>query len=84
MSATWDVDDNNIVKLFPVIGFHILPVAGISVAARIQFLGTPDQLEAEPEALQFVLTPAIALQLAEDLRKTAERILALPRPERLS
>ena len=78
----WDIDANGDVILCPVTGFHLAPAAESSVVARIEFARSAEQLRKGGEAVQFVFTPKQALQLAEDLRKTAEHILALPRRDK--
>ena len=77
----WQTDAAGNMILCAVTGFHIAPAAETTVLARIEFARTPKDI-AEPEALQFVLSPTHALKLAGDLRKTAEHILARPRPSK--
>jgi hypothetical protein len=76
----WDTDGNGDIVLCPVLGFHIAPASEMSVVARIEFARSEEQLRAGGEAVQFVLTPDMASQLADDLRKVADHIVSLPRP----
>jgi hypothetical protein len=80
MADKWDLDASGNIVLNPVMGFQVGTGAETAVLARIQFARSEDQLRKGGEALQFALSPKIAIELAEDLRKTAEKILNLPRP----
>jgi len=62
--------------------FHVAPVAETVMMVRIECSPTPGQEGAKLDAAQLGMSPQHALQLAEDLRKTAEHILALPRLEK--
>ena len=79
---TWDLDAAGNITLCPLTGYDIATAMETAIMTRIEFARTPDQLESKREALQVVLTPKQALQLSEDLRRAAEHILALPRPDR--
>jgi hypothetical protein len=78
MAMKWDTDDDNNVIWKPVAGFHVAPAAETIVMVRIECSPTPNQSAAIPGAVQLGMTPMQALQLAADLRETAEHILAMP------
>jgi hypothetical protein len=73
----WDVDAQGNVIWHPVKGFHLAPANETIVMARIECAPTPGQAAPTLDAVQLGMTPKVALQLAEDLRKVAEHILSL-------
>lgn len=73
----WDADTEGNVIWRPIKAFHIAPVAETIVMARIECSPTPQELPSTAAAVQVGMTPRQALQLAEDLRKTAEHVLSL-------
>lgn len=80
MSDDWKLDPQGNVAIAPVAGWKIAPLADMGVVLRLDYLASPEALarmEATPSA-QFVLMPAQALELAEVLRKLAERALQPP------
>lgn len=69
-------DDNGNVIMRPLTGWNILPFAGASVLAQIQYVETPEELEkGECRIIQLVLTPPMALELAAALSKVANHLM---------
>ena len=69
-------DEHGEVKLCPATGYRIEPVAGVAVLLVLQYATSPAELETEKQhQLQTVLTPPIALELAEKLRTAAQHLL---------
>jgi hypothetical protein len=73
----WDVDAQGNIIWQPIRDFHVAPAADTVVLVRIECSETPPEYSPKLESVQLGMTPAVALQLAEDLRKTAEHILSL-------
>lgn len=72
----FDLDADGMVITRPVLGWTIAPVAGMAVLARLNYSETPADIGTGGKALQIVLTPQQALELADLLTKQAKHILA--------
>jgi hypothetical protein len=69
-------DGTGNVITYPVTGWLINPAAQIFVLATIQYAQTPQELETGVRRqIQFALTPQLALDLAEELKRTARSVL---------
>jgi hypothetical protein len=75
------VDEKGNIIFHPMAGWISAPVAGMSVLLQIQYLQDETTDPRTPERIQFVLKPELALELADQLAKTAARILGQGRPE---
>ena len=75
VGSEWEKDSAGDIALSPVIAFEV-GAAMTAVVARIEFLraGTDGQ---KTSAVQLVLTPKSALELAEFLERYARQILAI-------
>lgn len=76
-----DFDSSGNIVTCPVLGWTTAPVAGMAVLLRLEFARNEEQLRTGGEALQAILTPQQALELAETLTTQARRILDTPAPE---
>lgn len=76
----FDLDDAGNIIAFPVLGWSMAPVAGMTVLLRLQFARDQDGLRTGGEALQFVLTPGKAQELGEALTRQAQRLLNASQP----
>jgi len=66
--------DGNIITC-PLTGWVVAPVMNSAILARLQYAETEDQLKTgEYKALQLIVTPQQALELAEILTKQAKQI----------
>jgi hypothetical protein len=71
-----ETDSEGNVILKPVTGWTMAPVAGIAVLLAIEYVTNDHELETGVRhAIQFVLTPPKALEIAEVLQKQAKRLL---------
>lgn len=78
----WDTDGQGNVITRPLVGWDTATAAGIACVLRVRFAETPEKLKTgDLSRLPLVMSPAQALELAEDLRKTAERLLAEKPPQ---
>lgn len=67
--------DGNIISK-PVMGWALMPVAGIAVLLAILYAETPQELETgDTRQIQFVLTPQACLELAERLTSIGKELL---------
>jgi len=71
-------DKSGNVVMNPLMGWNILPVAGAVVLLQAQYVQNPEELEkGEFRIIQFALTPPLALELAEALRKAANPLMSV-------
>jgi hypothetical protein len=76
LKSKFDLDENGEIKLQPVTGFTIAPVATIAVLLQIEYVENQTALETQDtERKQFVIYPQQALEIAEALRRAAEPLL---------
>jgi hypothetical protein len=75
-----EADQSGNVKLKPIIGWEIGPVAGISLLLAIQYAESPQEFQTGGKSVRFVLTPEQALLLAEKLQKAGKSLLQ-PTPQ---
>lgn len=67
--------DGNIIT-HPFTGYTVAPVADTAILARLEYVENEDQLRTGGgKAVQLILTPPQALELADALAKNANRIL---------
>lgn len=67
--------DGNIVTC-PITGWGITSVAGVSLILTLEYVETETQLErGERRQLQTLLTPSMALEFAEALKRAANGLL---------
>lgn len=79
--SEWKTDASGNVILCPIIGWDAVLLAQTACVLQTRFVRNENQLKTEaPETIQFVLTPAQALQLTEDLTASARRVLDRERP----
>lgn len=78
--SPFDLDAQGNVITRPFLGYTVAPVAGMSVIARLNYAETPADIGTEGKALQLVMTPQQALELAAVLTRNAQYILGL-KPE---
>jgi hypothetical protein len=71
-------DHEGNLRVFPISGFGIAPVAESSVLLRIQYLRDEATRPETPEVVHFVLSPMIAEALASDLAALARKLSASP------
>lgn len=72
-------DENGDVILQPLVDFGVAPAAGVSVLAALDLVNSPEELEiGQRRRVQLVMTPQVALELAETLTKVARRLLEPP------
>lgn len=77
--SDWQTDSEGNVVLHPMVGWKTAQAAKSACVLRAVFARDDAQLRSStPDAIQFVMTPAQALQLAEDLVTLANHILKLP------
>jgi hypothetical protein len=81
-AVDWETDGAGNVVLNVVNGFDVGEVMKNSVVARIRYLGAEKDGRETAGAIQFVLNPTIALELAELLERNARHILNQRRPAR--
>jgi hypothetical protein len=74
-SMDLEIGPDGMIVTRPVLGWTTAPAAGTAVIARIQYAERPEELQTGGKAIQFVLTPQQALELAEILTTQAQRIL---------
>jgi hypothetical protein len=75
-----DLDEKGNVITRPVLGWTTGPVAGMDVFLKLDYAENDAQLRTGGKALQCILTPQQALELAETLTKQAKRVLDAPTP----
>ena len=79
----WDSDEQGNIIVCPVTGWHAAPAFHSSCVLRMTFAPTPGALETgDVKALQFVMTPDQAAQLAADLLAIAQHIKSQQAPQR--
>jgi len=79
--SKWETDAQDQIILNPVVGYETAPAAESSVAFRILFVSSDEQLRSgKSEAIQLVLSPVIARQMAEDLQAVAAHLSSLAPP----
>lgn len=71
--------DGNIIT-HPLLGYSVVPVAGTTILARLEYAETEEQLRTGGKAVQLVFGPRQALELADILTKQANRILGQATP----
>jgi hypothetical protein len=77
----WDTDEQGHITIFPVTGFETAAAFQSSALLRIQFVRSDGQLKTgEHDAIQFVLSPQIARQMADDLLQLAQHLSRQPPP----
>lgn len=75
-SADWALRSDGKIECCPVTGWQAASAAGMFVWLRIGFFRSEQQMEENrPNFEQLAMTPAQALELAEDLRQRAEMAL---------
>lgn len=72
--------DGNIITC-PLLGYTIAPVAETAILARIEYAENLDQVRAGGMAVQLVMTPPQALEIAAILTKQANHILGQRVPD---
>jgi len=77
MSDELEVGPNGEVILHPVVGWTTAPIAESAVLLRLLYVSAPDEFASGGRALQTVMTPQQALELAATLTKQANHILSL-------
>jgi hypothetical protein len=70
-----ELDASGNVKVKPVMGWTIGPVAGSAVLLAIQYADNPQSLERGGSQIPLVLTPEQCLELAKVLVKAATKLL---------
>lgn len=76
MAQPFETDQQGNVITKPVTGYTTAPVAGIAVLLAVQYVESQAELETgHSKQIQFVLTPQQSLEIADSLRRQAERIL---------
>lgn len=68
-------DRSGNVKLKPIIGWEIGPVAEIGLLLAIQYAESPQEFQTGGKSVRFVLSPEQALLLAEKLQKAGKSLL---------
>jgi hypothetical protein len=76
----FDLDDEGNVKSSPLTGWDIVSVAGTALIARLKFADSFEEFQTGGRAVQLLLTPHVALDLAQELTKQAQRILGQTAP----
>lgn len=77
----WDTDERGNIVTRPLMGWETVAAAGTACILRVRYAERPEQLKTEDASrLALVMSPAKALELADDLRRMAERILAQKPP----
>ena len=71
----FETDDAGMLVTCPLMGWRMAPVADTLVLVRLRYAETPEELGTEGRALQMILTPSQAQELADELAQTARRIL---------
>ena len=75
---SWDTDTKGQAITFPLVGWQTAATANTLCVLQIRYAETAEQLtQGEPSRVPLVMSPAQALELAEDLRQMAEHALAL-------
>jgi hypothetical protein len=76
VSHNFDTYPNGNIITRPFTGYTIVPVADTAILARLEYAENDDQLRAGTgKAVQLILTPPQALDLADVLTRHANRIL---------
>lgn len=76
MIEDWDKDDEGNIIVFPLAGYEAAPAMGTAIAVRLKLLDPADEPGKSSRAVQFVVGPLQANQLAEDLLKISARLLS--------
>jgi hypothetical protein len=76
--ANWETDKSGNIVLFPVLGFDTAIAAQSAALLKIQFARSEEQMRAGGEAIQLVLSPLIAREIALSLLQMAERLECPP------
>jgi hypothetical protein len=72
LNPVFDLDEDGQVKLQPITGFAVAPVATIAVMIQVDYAESQAALETgDMGRKQFVLYPEQALELAEALKRAA-------------
>ena len=74
----FDVDKNGMVITRPLLGWTMAPIEGMFLLARLNYAETPADIGNDGKAIQLILTPQQALELADVLTKQAKHILGAP------
>jgi hypothetical protein len=80
--SQWDTDEQGEVIVFSVLGWHAAPAFETSRALRIRFAANDEELETGGRAIQLVMGPAQAEQLASDLLAIAKHLTTIHPPGR--
>ena len=76
----FDLDDEGNVKSAPLTGWDIVSLADTALIARLKFADSFEEFRTGGRAIQLLLTPHVALDLAQELTKLAQRILGQTAP----
>lgn len=68
----FDMDEKGIVKMCPLTGYGMAPVAGMACLLRLEFRRSAEQVE--PEAIQIVMSPKQATALCESMMRLVSHI----------
>ena len=68
----FEIDENGLIKFFPLTGFAMAPVAGMACLLRLEFRRSAEQVDSE--AIQIVMSPNQATALCESMLKMVSHI----------
>ncbi|KKM04796.1 hypothetical protein LCGC14_1760640 [marine sediment metagenome] len=77
MKRGLDIDDDGQAIVYPVVGYTAFLAFGMTVGLRLEYVISLDPTE-KPQALQVVLTPTQARELAQSVLKMADRAIQPP------
>lgn len=72
-----DLGSDRMIKVCPVVGWIGFVPFGMAVGLRLEYAPSPDRFE-KPEAVQLILNPPQARELAELLLRKADQAIQVP------
>lgn len=76
----WELSAEGNIIVFPLTGYSMQTAAGMTVMLQVQYAKPGDPLSKPSGRLPLVLTPAIAVELAQALQHGASKIVQSRRP----
>ena len=73
----YEIGDDGVVTTKPVMNWSLSHVAGAALLLTIHYADTPDELErGDSKPITLALSPQLALEIAEALKRNSENMLA--------
>ena len=80
----WEKDEAGDIRMLPLFGFSTLIAAEAAVGLRLDHFEDGDRPDAPSGALQLILTPLQASEIARALQSAVERLREMNVPRKLS